>query len=427
MTVFEYDGKLLIVDCGVLFPEEEQPGVDLILPDFTPSGTGSTTSRRSCSPTATRTTSAPCRTCCAQKPDIPLVGSKLTLALVEAKLPEHRHPPYTLEVAEGDRRAARPVRVRVLRGQPLDPGRARGRHPHPAGLVLHTGDFKMDQLPLDGRLTDLAGFARLGEEGVDLLLVDSTNAEVPGFVPPERDIGRCWTVFGKARKRIIVACFASTCTASSRCWTRRTKHGRKVALSAARWSATWASPATSATCACRTACWSTSRGDDLPPSQVVLVSTGSQGEPMSALSRMANRRPPDPHRRGRHGRPGLVADPGQRERGLPGDQRPDPARRERRAQGQRQGARLRPRLGRRAAVLLQHLQAEQRDAGARRVAAPARQRRAGAPPASRRPGRARRGRRGRRPGRGQGQDRRARSRRVRVRRRLSSATSPRPR
>ena len=122
------------------------------------------------------------------KPDIPLVGSQLTLALVEAKLPSAGST-LTPRRQGGTARATRAVRVRVLRGQPLDPGRARGGHPHPAGVVLHTGDFKMDQLPLDGRLTDLGGFARLGEEGVDLLLSDSTNAEVPGFVTPEREIG----------------------------------------------------------------------------------------------------------------------------------------------------------------------------------------------------------------------------------------------
>src|SRR5205814_5523779 len=79
-----------------------------------------------------------------------------------------------------------------------------------AGIVLHTGDFKMDQLPLDGRLTDLAGFARLGAQGVDLLLSDSTNAEIPGFVSPEREIGPVLdSIFRSARRRIIVASFAS--------------------------------------------------------------------------------------------------------------------------------------------------------------------------------------------------------------------------
>src|SRR6185437_1732935 len=123
-----------------------------------------------------------------------------------------------------------------------------------AGLVLHTGDFKMDQLPLDGRLTDLGGFARLGAAGIDLLLADSTNAEVPGFVSPERSIGPVLdSVVQRATRRVIVACFAS-----------HVHRVQQVLDSAAA----------------------------MAPDKVVLISTGSQGEPLSALARMANREHP---------------------------------------------------------------------------------------------------------------------------------------
>ena len=162
-------------------------------------------------------------------------------------------------------------------------------------MVLHTGDFKMDQLPLDGRLTDLGGFARLGAEGVDLLLSDSTNAEVPGFVTSEREIAPVLDeVFAGAQQRIIVACFAShvhrvqqvlDAAADAR------PQGR--ASSAARWCATWASPATSATCGSRSVpgglMVDCKEAEELPPDRIVLISTGSQGEPMAALSRMASR------------------------------------------------------------------------------------------------------------------------------------------
>ncbi len=114
-------------------------------------------------------------------------------------------------------------------------------------MVVHTGDFKMDQLPLDNRLTDLHAFARLSEEGIDLLLTDSTNAEVPGFTPHERDISNVLRqVFAGARKRIIVRASPATSTASSRSWTPRTSTAAGWPSSAAPWSATWALPVTSA-------------------------------------------------------------------------------------------------------------------------------------------------------------------------------------
>ena len=167
-----------------------------------------------------------------ERPDIPLIGSKLTLALLEAKLREHRQtraPKY--EVAEGDRQS---VRVRST----WSSSRSTTRSPTPwrssvrteAGVLLHTGDFKMDQLPLDGRITDLRSFARLGEEGVDLFLVDSTNAEVPGFTTTERAIAPVLSdVFQRSKQRIIVACFASHVHRVQQVMDAAVAQGRKVA------------------------------------------------------------------------------------------------------------------------------------------------------------------------------------------------------
>ncbi len=158
-------------------------------------------------------------------------------------------------------------------------------------MVVHTGDFKMDQLPLDGRLTDLRAFARLGEEGIDLLLADSTNAEVPGFVPPERDISQVLRqVFASAQKRIIVASFASHVHRIQQILDAAHEHGRRVAfvgrsmvrnMGIARDLGYLKVPAGLVV--------DVKTLDDLPDEQVVLVCTGSQGEPMAALSRMANR------------------------------------------------------------------------------------------------------------------------------------------
>jgi len=158
-------------------------------------------------------------------------------------------------------------------------------------VVLHTGDFKMDQLPLDGRLTDLAGFARLGGEGVDLLMSDSTNAEVPGIVTSERAIAPVLDeVFANADQRIIVACFASHVHRVQQVLDTAAKHRRKVAfvgrsmvrnMGVARDLGYLRVPGGLLV--------DLREAEEMPPNQVVLISTGSQGEPMSALSRMAGR------------------------------------------------------------------------------------------------------------------------------------------
>jgi ribonuclease J len=291
MTVFEYGGRLLIVDCGVLFPESEQPGVDLILPDFEYIRdrlddidavvlTHGHEDHIGAVPYLLR-----------ERPDIPLVGSRLTLALIEAKLVEHRIRPVTAGVREGETRSFGPFECEFLSVNHSIPDALAVAIRTPAGLVLTTGDFKMDQLPLDGRLTDLGGFARLGGEGIDLLMSDSTNAEMPGFVTSERDIG---VVLGDmlriAEKRVIVACFASHVHRVQQVLDAAHVSGRKVCfvgrsmvrnMGVARDLGHLKVPAGILV--------EQKEIDDLPAEKVVLICTGSQGEPMSALSRMASR------------------------------------------------------------------------------------------------------------------------------------------
>ncbi|MEU2392116.1 ribonuclease J [Streptomyces sp. NPDC007369] len=291
MTVFEFDGRLLIVDCGVLFPEEEQPGIDLILPDFTSIRdrlddvegivlTHGHEDHIGAVPYLLR-----------EKPDIPLIGSKLTLALIEAKLQEHRIRPYTLEVKEGDRENLGVFDCEFIAVNHSIPDALAVAIRTPAGLVVATGDFKMDQLPMDNRLTDLHAFARLSEEGIDLLLSDSTNAEVPGFVPPERDISNVIRgVFAGAQRRIIVASFASHVHRIQQILDAAHEYGRRVAF-------VGRSMVRNMGIARDLGYLRVPPGlvvdvktlDDLPDDEVVLVCTGSQGEPMAALSRMANR------------------------------------------------------------------------------------------------------------------------------------------
>ncbi|KJL30799.1 MULTISPECIES: ribonuclease J [Microbacterium] len=290
MTVFEYDGKLLVVDCGVLFPEEHQPGVDLILPDFEPIKdrlddivgvvlTHGHEDHIGAVPYLLRL-----------KGDIPLIGSGLTLALVEAKLKEHRIKPFTLTVKEGQQEKVGPFDLEFVAVNHSIPDALAVAIRTPAGLVLATGDFKMDQLPLDGRITDLRAFSRLGEEGVDLFLVDSTNADVPGFTPTERSIGPVLDqVIGKAPRRVIVASFSSHVHRVQQVIDAAHAHGRRVAFLGR-------SMVRNMTIAEQLGYLKVPDGvlidykkaRDLPEDQIVYMSTGSQGEPMAVLSRMAN-------------------------------------------------------------------------------------------------------------------------------------------
>ncbi|WP_433036850.1 ribonuclease J [Actinomycetospora sp. CA-053990] len=289
MTVLEYGGRLLIVDCGVLFPSEEAPGVDLILPDFRAVEdrlsdvdalvlTHGHEDHIGAVPFLLR-----------QRPDLLVVGSRFTLALVAAKCKEHQLTPRLLEVREGERQHHGSFDCEFFAVNHSIPDALAVAVRTPGGTVLHTGDIKLDQLPLDGRLTDLAGFSRLGDEGVDLLLVDSTNAEVPGFVTPERDISPVIDgVFRDAPSRLIVACFASHVHRVQQVLDAAAKHERKVCF-------TGRSMVRNMGIATDLGLLHVPDGllvdlDDalaMPEKDVVLVSTGSQGEPLSALGRMA--------------------------------------------------------------------------------------------------------------------------------------------
>ncbi|MBF4566726.1 ribonuclease J [Plantibacter sp. VKM Ac-2876] len=290
MTCFEIDGKILIVDCGVLFPEEHQPGVDLILPDFTSIKdrlddivgvvlTHGHEDHIGAVPYLLKL-----------RKDIPLIGSGLTLALIEAKLKEHRIVPYTLPVKEGQIEALGPFDLEFVAVNHSIPDALAVFIDTDAGTVLVTGDFKMDQLPLDGRLTDLRAFARLGEEGVDLFLVDSTNADVPGFTPLERSIGPVLDqVIAKSERRVIVASFSSHVHRVQQVLDAAHAHGRRVAFLGR-------SMVRNMGIAADLGYLNVPEGllidykkaKDLPEDKIVYMSTGSQGEPMAVLSRMAN-------------------------------------------------------------------------------------------------------------------------------------------
>ncbi|WP_278237102.1 ribonuclease J [Isoptericola sp. AK164] len=290
MAVLEHRGRLLIIDCGVLFPEDHQPGVDLILPDFEYIAdrmddveaivlTHGHEDHIGAVPYLLRL-----------RRDIPIYGSQLTLAFIEAKLKEHRIKPVTHVVAEGDSVQLGEFGCEFVAVNHSIPDALAVAVTTAAGTVLHTGDFKMDQLPLDGRVTDLRAFARLGEKGVDLFMVDSTNAEVPGFVTNEAEIGPVLdNVFAQAEKRIVVASFSSHVHRVQQVLNAAHAHGRKVAF-------VGRSMVRNMGIAAELGYLDVPPGvlielkqaTNLPDDQVVYMSTGSQGEPMAALSRMAN-------------------------------------------------------------------------------------------------------------------------------------------
>jgi len=290
MTSFEIDGKILIVDCGVLFPEEHQPGVDLILPDFSPIKdrlddiigvvlTHGHEDHIGAVPYLLKL-----------RADIPLIGSTFTLALIEAKLKEHRIVPYTLTVAEGDHERMGPFDLEFIAVNHSIPDALAVAITTKGGTVLHTGDFKMDQLPLDDRITDLRAFARIGEAGLDLFMSDSTNADVPGFTPNERDIGPVLeSVIARSPRRVIVASFSSHVHRVQQVLDAAHANDRKVVLMGRSMVRNMGIAADLGYLKVPNGVLiDAKKAVNLPDNKLVYMSTGSQGEPMAVLSRMAN-------------------------------------------------------------------------------------------------------------------------------------------
>ncbi len=294
-TSFEINGQVLLIDCGVLFPSDDHPGVDLILPGLHLLDdrlddiaalvlTHGHEDHIGAVPYLLR-----------RRPNIPVIGSRLTLALLREKLKEHRLRDVDLRVvAEGTRIKVGEFDLEFLAVNHSIPDALAIAIRTRAGLVLHTGDFKMDQLPLDNRLTDLRGFARLGEEGVDLFMADSTNAETPGFTTHERDIEPAMErVFGSARQKLIVACFASHVHRVQQVMDAAVRHGRKVVYIGR-------SMVRNMTVAQELGYLKVPKNtlielkqlENYPDNKVVMVSTGSQGEPLSALSRISSHEHP---------------------------------------------------------------------------------------------------------------------------------------
>ena len=290
MNVIEYNGHLLLIDCGVLFPEEEQPGVDLILPDF------SYIKNRLDKVDALVLTHGHedhiggVPYLLKLRPDIPLIGSKLTLAFVEAKCQEHNQHPTMVEVKGRDKLKVGPFNLEFVTVTHSIPDALAVYVKTPAGSLIDTGDIKLDQLPLDHKITDLVEFGKIGEQGVDLLMMDSTNAEVPGFVKSEISIGPALDqAFAQASRKIIVGSFSSHVHRVQQVVDVAHKYGRKVVF-------VGRSMVRNMSIAADLGYLHIPEGTvidlkkahDVQDDKLVFMCTGSQGEPMAALGRIAD-------------------------------------------------------------------------------------------------------------------------------------------
>ncbi len=297
MNVIEYNGHILLIDCGVLFPEEEQPGVDLILPDF------SYIKDRLDKVEALVLTHGHedhiggVPYLLKLRKDIPLIGSKLTLAFVEAKCKEHRITPVLQQVQGRDKMKVGPFNLEFITVTHSIPDALAVSVKTPAGHIIDTGDMKLDQLPLDHNITDLREFARLGEQGVDLLMSDSTNAEVPGFVRPETTIGPALDrAFGEASRKIVVASFSSHVHRVQQVVDAAHKYGRKVVFVGRSMVRNMGIAADLGYLHLpEDTVIDIKQAGDIQDDKLVYMCTGSQGEPMAALGRIADGNHPDIH------------------------------------------------------------------------------------------------------------------------------------
>jgi len=294
MTVFEYGDDMVVIDAGIMFPDDDHPGVDLILPDFT-----YVVKRREKLRAIVIThghedhTGALPYLLKALDRRVPVLGTKLTLGLIRGKLEEHRIKMKSVrlqEVRGGGHVSMGPFSIDFFAVNHSIPDGVGVFIRTPAGNVVHTGDFKLDQTPIDGRLVDYGALTRFAKIGVDLLMSDSTNAESPGITQSEASVGPVLReIIETAEGRVIAASFASHVHRVQQICDAAVGAGRKVAV-------TGRSMITNTRIA-------RERGyldvDDahlidaseiakLPPRQVLVMCTGSQGEPLSALARMAN-------------------------------------------------------------------------------------------------------------------------------------------
>ncbi|AWB84208.1 ribonuclease J [Corynebacterium liangguodongii] len=291
MTVFEYNGRLLVVDCGVLFPNSGEPGVDLVLPDFGPIENKLDKIEALVVTHGHEDHIGAIPWLLKLRPDIPIYSSRFTNALIAAKTKEHRQRPKLHEVNKDSELTLGPFRVRFWHVGHSIPECLGVSIKTGAGHVVMTGDIKLDQTPYDGKPTDLPALSRFGDEGIDLFMCDSTNATIPGISSSEKGIEDNLTrLVQGAKQRVIIASFASNVARVQMAVNAAVANGRKVAFNGR-------SMIRNMEIAEKMSLLRAPKGTIIPieeaakmaPHKVVLITTGTQGEPMAALSRMSRR------------------------------------------------------------------------------------------------------------------------------------------
>ncbi len=289
MTVFRYGDDIILVDAGLKFPEDDMLGIDLVIPDITYL-VENRDKIKGIFLTHGHEDHIGALPYVLREINVPVYGTALTLGILQGKLEEAHVSGNNLHVIKpGDRIRAGVFKLEFMRVNHSIPDSIAIAIHTPVGLVIHTGDFKIDQTPVDGQVTDFGRFAEYGNQGVLLLLADSTNAERPGFTPSEKMVGKTFDEeFGSAKNRIIVATFSSNVHRIQQIVESAAKYKRKVAVIGR-------SMVNVVGIAMKLGYLKVPDGllidiDDAhnyPNSKLVLVCTGSQGEPMSALTRMA--------------------------------------------------------------------------------------------------------------------------------------------
>ncbi len=290
MMVLESSGRLLVIDCGLSFPTEEMLGVDLVLPDF------SYVSERADSCEGVVLTHGHedhvgALSWFLRAVDVPVYGTPLTLGIARRRLDEFGVAADFRQISDADRLELGPFQCSFLAVSHSIPDSVALVVESPGGRILYTGDYKLDDAPIDGRKTDVEGFRRTGEQGVDLMLSDSTNAMTPGRTQSESVVGeKLNAVFTAAPRRIIVACFASNLHRIQQVCEAAEASGRRVAF-------VGRSMIANAEVGRElghldvddTTIIGIDELDSHPPEKTVVICTGSQGEPLSALSLIAAR------------------------------------------------------------------------------------------------------------------------------------------